>query len=146
MHTMHHYFISIVLPAIHSIMEAARTSEAFFGNLEMHLDASIRVTPDKETPSKARLKVTDYFLICPKTLILEFGITEYGPGKLPRLRILSDDSSYNCSCFEVLGEIPLTGKRNSDRHEVTHKLHGILSSFAREIEKGHDADPEEFLK
>jgi hypothetical protein len=144
MHTMHHYFISIVLPAIHAVMDAARKSEAFFGNLEMHLDVSIRVTPDKETPSKARLKVTDYLLICPKTLNLEFGITEYGPGKLPKLRILADDTS-NCM-YEVLAEVPLTGKRNSDRLEVMHKLHDILSSFAREIEKGRDVDPEEFLK
>ena len=140
------YFISIVLPAIQSIMDAARSSEQFFGNLEMHLDVSIRVTPDKETPSKARLNVTDYLLICPKTLILEFGIIEYGQDKLPKLRILSDDSTYNCCCFEVLAEVPLTGKRNSDRHAVHLALHGILAPLAREIENGRDVDPEEFLK
>ena len=143
---MHSYFISIVLPAIHAIMDAARSSEQFFGNLEMHLDVSIRVTPDKETPSKARLNVTDYFLICPKTLNLEFGITEYGQGKLPKLRILSDDSTYNCCCFEVLAEVPLTGKRLQDKVEIQHALHGILAPLAREIEKGHDVNPEDFLK
>tara|TARA_R100001163_G_scaffold12207_1_gene11338 strand:- start:478 stop:903 length:426 start_codon:yes stop_codon:yes gene_type:complete len=141
---MHSYFISIVLPAIQAIMDAARSSEQFFGNLEMHLDVSIRVTPDKETPSKARLKVTDYLLICPKTLNLEFGITEYGPGKLSKLRILADDTS-NCM-YEVLAEVPLTGKKNQDKHEVMHTLHGILAPLAREIENGRDVDPEEFLK
>tara|TARA_R100000278_G_C5353250_1_gene122619 strand:+ start:114 stop:545 length:432 start_codon:yes stop_codon:yes gene_type:complete len=143
---MHRYFINIVLPAIQALMEGAQSSKQFFGNLQMKLDVSMTVTPDKETPSKVRLRVSDYFHLSDKTLDLEFSITEHGPGKLPKLRILSDDSSYNCSCFEVLAEIPLTGKRNSDRLEIMHKLHGILASLSREYEKEHDVDPEDFLK
>ena len=77
-------------------------------------------------------------------LNLEFGITDYGPGKLPKLRILADDTS-NCM-YEVLAEVPLTGSRRKDKQEIMHKLHGILAPLSRDIEKGHDVDPEDFLK
>ena len=141
---MHLYFINIVLPAIQAVMDSARNSNAFFGNLQMRLDVSMTVTPDKETPSKVSLTVCDYFMIAAKTMTLEFSITEYGQGKLPKLRILSVDNS-QCM-YEVLAEIPLSGKKNQDRHEVMHRLHGILAPLSREYEQEHDVDPEDFLK